>query len=77
MAFLDAGVCRGDWVDNPELSQGQLDALNALTDAQIEAALETCTDDAFWAALDSVRTDATALLMAQNGIADENVGWTS
>ena len=68
MALLEANVARDDWSDDPTLSDAQLAALTALSDADIEDALDRATDDFFWHALDQVRSKATALLMDEHNI---------
>ena len=60
MALLEANAARDDWADDPHLSDAQLAALSALSDADIEDALDRATDDDFWHALDQVRSTATA-----------------
>lgn len=50
--MLKAVVLREDWIGNENLTEAQVTALNALSDTEIETALDRCKKDYWWQAFD-------------------------
>lgn len=67
-------MLRGDWVDRPGLSEEGKRALIALTDEQLQEALDSAFnewEDMWFAVLDNTQGDATRRLLTDLGFEDD------